>query len=217
MDEQPREKAGSLAKLAHELRNALAPLGTAIQLIAAEPDRRDQVLHLTRMMSQKLEQLASLIDELANVAQVASNELPPAHVSTQVETAHTLPSLKILLVDDNQSAVHMMSRLLQKLGQDVHVADCGPAALEQLSKIAPDIVISDVAMPGMTGYDLARQIRNLDLPSRPYLVAVTGFGQESDRQAALAAGFDKHLTKPVGVGTLQQLLRAHGAQPRSPS
>ena len=102
----------------------------------------------------------------------------------------------------------MMSRLLQKLGQDVHVADSGPAALDQVPKITPDIVISDVAMPGMSGYDLARHIRTLQLPRRPYLVAVTGYGQESDRQAALAAGFDKHLTKPVGVGTLEQLLRS---------
>ncbi len=119
-----------------------------------------------------------------------------------------LPGLKVLVVDDNESAVHMMSRLLQKLGQDVHVADSGPAALDQVPKIAPDIVISDVAMPGMSGYDLARHIRTLQLPRRPYLVAVTGYGQESDRQAALAAGFDKHLTKPVGVGTLEQLLRS---------
>ncbi len=132
-----------------------------------------------------------------------------AQVSTQPSLAdQPLPGLKVLVVDDNQSAVHMMSRLLQKLGQDVHTADSGSAALDQVPKIAPDIVISDVAMPGMSGYDLARHIRTLQLPRRPYLVAVTGYGQESDRQAALAAGFDKHLTKPVGVGTLEQLLRS---------
>jgi CheY-like chemotaxis protein len=133
----------------------------------------------------------------------------PAHEpSQQPSDALPLPEFKVLLVDDNQSAVHMMSRLLQKLGQDVHVADSGFAALDQVPKIAPDIVISDVAMPGMSGYDLARHIRTLQLPRRPYLVAVTGYGQESDRQAALAAGFDKHLTKPVGVATLEQLLRS---------
>jgi CheY-like chemotaxis protein len=81
-----------------------------------------------------------------------------------------------------------------------------------LPGFAPDMVISDVAMPGMSGYDLARRIRGLDLPKQPYLVAVTGYGQESDRQEALAAGFDKHLTKPVGVGTLAQLVRAYNEQ-----
>lgn len=128
-----------------------------------------------------------------------------------------LPGLKILLVDDNRSASHMMSRLLTMLGQEVHVADCGQAALTQLPQIVPDLVISDVAMPGMSGYDLARKIRELDLPSRPYLVAITGYGQESDRHEALSAGFDRHLTKPVGVDTLRELLRSQGGSARASS
>jgi CheY-like chemotaxis protein len=139
---------------------------------------------------------------------IAPQAPPPQSSSTQ----QALPAFKVLLVDDNQSAVHMMSRLLSKLGQDVHIADSGMAALDQLSALSPDIVISDVAMPGMSGYDLARHIRTLDLPRQPFLVAVTGYGQESDRQAALAAGFDKHLTKPVGVATLEQLLRGQRSE-----
>ena len=101
-----------------------------------------------------------------------------------------------------------MCRLLQKLGQQVQVAHSGAEGLEQVTKFAPELIISDVAMPGMSGYDFSRQIRSLDLPWRPYLVALTGYGQESDRQQALAAGFDRHLTKPVGVDTLQELLRS---------
>jgi len=119
--------------------------------------------------------------------------------------------ITVLIVDDNQSAAHLMSRLLEKLGQQAYVAYCGREALEQMLQVAPDIVISDVAMPGMTGYDLARAIRKLDLPRRPYLVALTGYGQESDKKEALAAGFDQHLTKPVGVETLEQLLLSRGA------
>jgi CheY-like chemotaxis protein len=128
-----------------------------------------------------------------------------------------MPRFKVLLVDDNQSAAHMMSRLLSKLGQEVHVADSGMAALDHLSHTLPDVVISDVAMPGMSGHDLARHIRSLDLPRQPFLIAVTGYGQESDRQAALAAGFDKHLTKPVGVATLEQLLRDPTSEIRGPT
>jgi CheY-like chemotaxis protein len=122
-----------------------------------------------------------------------------------------LPELKILLVDDNQSASHMMSRLLTKLGQEVHVADSGRDALAQVPQFAPDLVISDVAMPGMSGYELAREIRRHNMPRRPYLVAVTGYGQDSDRQEAFDAGFDRHLTKPVGLDTLQELLRSQAA------
>jgi CheY-like chemotaxis protein len=147
------------------------------------------------------------------IAEPALHVAEPAAPRSSAPNA--LPRFKVLLVDDNQSAVHMMSRLLSKLGQEVQVADGGMAALDRLSHTLPDMVISDVAMPGMSGHDLARHIRSLDLPRQPFLVAVTGYGQESDRQAALAAGFDKHLTKPVGVATLEQLLRDRGTEVRS--
>ena len=207
--ERVRSKDQFLATLAHELRNPLATLSSAIHLIAAAPEQTEQVRALAGMMRQQLDRLAHLIGELTDELQP-----PPAESATtpqlasQKDGGEALPTFKVLLVDDNQSAVHMMSRLLQKLGQDVHVAESAQAALDQVPIISPDIVISDVAMPGMSGYDLARHIRTLTLPRRPYLVAVTGYGLETDRQAALAAGFDKHLTKPVGVSTLEQLLRS---------
>jgi signal transduction histidine kinase len=364
-----RRKDVFLATLAHELRNPLAPLTAAVQLIAADPDRGEQIGQLAGMMSRQLDQLVRLIDDLLDVSRITSGKLNlrtepanlaeciqgaidqsrplidsrkhalqvsipeeplvvrgdkvrlaqivsnllinaakytppggrieltvvraaneveivvrdngigiprpmqsrifqlfaqidssttrsngglgigltivktlvemhrgtiraqspgpgrgstftirlplmaaiPVSAPVQKEPAHgPLPELRVLVVDDNESAAHLMSRLLQKLGQEVHVASSGAVALDELPKVHPDIVISDVAMPGMSGYDLAREIRRLDLPQRPYLVAVTGYGQESDRQEALAAGFDKHLTKPVGVGTLEQLLRSRG-------
>ena len=67
-------------------------------------------------------------------------------------------------------------------------------------------------MPGMSGYDFARRVRSLNLPWRPYLVAITGYGQESDRAEALASGFDRHMTKPVGLDMLQELLRSRGGR-----
>src|SRR5262245_3097990 len=209
MRECARRKDQFLAKLAHELRNPLATLTSAIHLIAAAPGETEQVRTLVGMMQQQLDRLARLVGNLTDELQLPPSEsAPKPQEASQKDGAEPLPVLKVLLVDDNQSAVHMMSRLLQKLGQDVHVADSGPAALDQVPKISPDIVMSDVAMPGMSGYDLARHIRTLPLPRRPYLVAVTGYGQEADRQEALAAGFDQHLTKPVGVSTLEQLLRS---------
>jgi signal transduction histidine kinase len=370
--EADRRKDEFLATLAHELRNPLAPLTAATQLIAAEPERIEQVKQLVGTMSQQLDQLVRLIDDLVDVSRITSGKLrlrsEPAALAEFVKAAvdqsrplidasrHTLnillpaeplvvqgdnvrlaqivsnllinaakytppggridlvarrdgndvaiavcdngigipnemqgrifdlfaqvdasstrangglgigltivktlvemhrgtiratsegpgrgsefsvrlplveanaangltapadgdkqplPVLRILLVDDNQSAAHMMGRLLQKLGQDVHVVNSGSDALIRVPQVTPDIIISDVAMPGMSGYDLAREIRELTLPCRPYLVAVTGYGQESDRQEALAAGFDRHLTKPVGVETLEQLLRSRGGR-----
>jgi CheY-like chemotaxis protein len=126
---------------------------------------------------------------------------PPAAAAT----------LRILVVDDNQSASHLLSRLLGKLGQDVLVANSAAEALEHIPKYAPQVVISDVAMPQMSGHELARSIRRLPLARQPTLIALTGYGQESDRREAMLAGFDRHLTKPIGFPELQELLQSLSA------
>ncbi|AMV20068.1 hybrid sensor histidine kinase/response regulator [Planctomyces sp. SH-PL14] len=119
-----------------------------------------------------------------------------------------LPSRRILVVDDNESAAYLLGRLLGKLGQEVRTANSAEAALEALDQFAPEIVISDIAMPGVSGYDLARRIRNLKLPQQPVLCALTGYGQPNDREAAMSAGFDQHLTKPAGLPALRALLQS---------
>lgn len=132
-----------------------------------------------------------------------------AGASTVVARApRNLPSRRILVVDDNESAAYLLGRLLSKLGQEVRTADSAGAALEALDQFAPEIVISDIAMPGVSGYDLARRIRNLKLPRQPVLCALTGYGQPNDREAAMAAGFDQHLTKPAGLPALRALLQS---------
>jgi CheY-like chemotaxis protein len=204
------DEGKSLAKIVHELRNPLSTFSSALHLLDTQPDQPDLVRQLVGMMLPQLERLTRTVEELA--AHVAAEKSQAATQSpTAAGSGEPLPALKILLVDDNQSATHMMGRLLQKLGQNVQVASSGGAALDQMTEFAPDFVISDIAMPGMSGYDLARRIRELQLPKRPYLVAVTGYGQEADRQEALAAGFDRHLTKPIGVGALEDLLRTCGS------
>ncbi len=82
-------------------------------------------------------------------------------------------------------------------------------ALRSLEAFQPDIVISDIAMPEVSGHELARMIRALPLAHQPILVALTGYGQEDDRRASLAAGFDQHVTKPIDIATLKSLLEAH--------
>jgi signal transduction histidine kinase len=132
-------------------------------------------------------------------------QAPPMDADTAPEN---LPSYRILVVDDNHAAAYLLSRLLNKLGQSVHVAESATQALAALPDIDPQIVISDIAMPEMSGYELASRIRELNLRRRPLLVALTGYGQASDRQDALSAGFDQHLIKPVGLPALQMLLQS---------
>ncbi len=116
------------------------------------------------------------------------------------------PAFRLLVVDDNRSASHLLSRVLAKLGQNVQVAGSAEEALALLAHFDADAVISDIAMPGTTGYELAARIRGLQLSKQPLLVALTGYGQESDRRDAQAAGFDQHLTKPVGLSELRRII-----------
>jgi CheY-like chemotaxis protein len=122
-----------------------------------------------------------------------------------------LPTLRVLVVDDNHSASHLVSRLLAKLGQQVRIADSATQALTLVSEFQPDLVISDIAMPGISGYELAAEIQALKLAQPPVLIALTGYGQESDRQESAAAGFYQHLTKPIGLTGLEHLLASVGA------
>jgi two-component system CheB/CheR fusion protein len=92
------------------------------------------------------------------------------------------------------------------MGQQVRTAYCAATALQQARAEPPDIVISDIGMPNMDGYELAQQLRKEPALNRAVLVALTGYGQDSDRQRACAAGFDHHLVKPVGIQELHSLL-----------
>jgi signal transduction histidine kinase len=136
----------------------------------------------------------------------------PGLVAKPVETmplpvpSKPVPANRILIVDDNESAGYLLGRLLQKLGQHVHTVSSATAALEVVDSLKPDILISDIAMPGMSGYELAGEIRSRAESPQPKLIALTGYGRETDRQQAREAGFDHHLTKPVDLQALEQLL-----------
>ena len=114
--------------------------------------------------------------------------------------------LQILVVDDNADTAWGLSRLLQLHGHDVDVAHDGPAAVDSARRIRPDVVLLDIGLPGMNGYEVARKLRDSSLGTRSRLIAVTGYGQEKDRDRAREAGFDDHLTKPVDLDRLLALL-----------
>jgi CheY-like chemotaxis protein len=115
---------------------------------------------------------------------------------------------RILIVDDARDSVLMLGRLLEMIGHRVATACTAAEALQLVRRDRPDIVISDIAMPDMDGYELARLLRNGPHGQGLVLVALTGYGLASDRAKALAAGFDHHLIKPVSLEALQELLDA---------
>jgi PAS domain S-box-containing protein len=122
-----------------------------------------------------------------------------------LDTAGVSP-LKVLVVDDNVDSTEMMRMLLETRGHRVRVAHDAYSALEVLAEFDPEVGLFDIGLPGMSGYELARVVRSKPRHSGMLLVAVTGWGQDEDRQRALAHGFDEHLTKPADPDELGRLL-----------
>ncbi|MDB4961982.1 MAG: Chemotaxis protein methyltransferase CheR [Myxococcales bacterium] len=137
-------------------------------------------------------------------------ELPllAAHVDIAVTAVHAHPmsptSLsRILVVDDNDDAAYALKKALEVLGHTVETAHDGPDALRRVTSFKPNIALVDIGLPVMDGYELARRLRE----QQPvHLVAVTGYGQESDFRRSAAAGFEQHLVKPVDLDRLQEVV-----------
>jgi len=112
---------------------------------------------------------------------------------------------RILVVDDNRDSAETMQLLLEALGYDTTVAYDGVAGLEAIKAQSPDVVLLDIGLPGLSGIEIAKRIKT-EVHQQPTLIAVTGYGQESDRETSYDAGFFAHLTKPVALEQLQSLL-----------
>jgi CheY-like chemotaxis protein len=113
---------------------------------------------------------------------------------------------RILVVDDNENAAHMLAMLLKALGNDVRAAYDGLTALETAAQFQPDVVLLDIGMPKMDGYETARRMRREPWGKEMVLAALTGWGQETDKRRTREAGFDHHFVKPVEPNILQSFL-----------
>jgi PAS domain S-box-containing protein len=116
--------------------------------------------------------------------------------------------LRILVVEDNRDAADSLKVLLELYGYDVAVAYTGPAGVKAAKGWTPDVVLCDIGLPGLDGYGVVRELRRDPATARARMIAVTGYGSESDRERSQEAGFDAHLTKPADPATLQELLAA---------
>ena len=114
--------------------------------------------------------------------------------------------LRVLVVDDHDDTAVTTALLMRVFGHLVEVASNGPAALEAARLGDPDVVLLDLAMPGMDGLELARRLRDLAGVKRPLLVAISGYGREVDRQRSAEAGIDLHFVKPVDSALLGKIL-----------
>jgi PAS domain S-box-containing protein len=131
---------------------------------------------------------------------------PAGDEPSSADAPPRLPRRRILVVDDNRSNATSLGVLLRALGQDVEMAYDGPAALELVRRRRPDLVLLDIGLPGMDGYEVARRCREDEALRRTMLVAMTGYGKVEDRRRSQEAGFNAHLVKPVNLEDLQVLL-----------
>ena len=117
-------------------------------------------------------------------------------------------SRRVLVADDNHDAAESLATLLRMDGHDVMVVHNGQEALAAFSAVQPEVALLDIGMPELSGYEVARRVRQGSLGRAVTLIAVTGWGQDRDKTQALAAGFNHHFTKPVETDRLRELLRS---------
>jgi signal transduction histidine kinase len=137
----------------------------------------------------------------------------PAAATTDGATPDATPDAtatvrRILVADDNRDALDSLVELLAMAGHETHKAGDGPQALEAATRLRPEVILLDIGMPGLDGYEVARQIRAQSWGRQPTLVALTGWGQDNDRKRSSEAGFDAHWVKPLELHRLWNLLES---------
>jgi DNA-binding response OmpR family regulator len=131
---------------------------------------------------------------------------------------HTAPHEKIvtvtrrvLVVDDDPDTAESLAMVLEASGHDVRTACDGPQALEASREFRPEVVILDIGLPDMDGYEIARRLRQQHPTNRIRILALSGYGRDEDRRLSVEAGFDDYLLKPVNIDHLEALIQSHGA------
>ena len=144
---------------------------------------------------------------------VVSSPKPQAIPSTRAPSLSRDSSLRVLVVDDNVDTVATLAMLVQESGHDVRTVYEGTSVVEVALDYRPNVVLLDIGLPGLNGFEIAKRIRQQPALQKVVLVAMTGYGQESDRQRSHEAGFDHHLVKPGDFGRLLEILATSAESP----
>ncbi len=135
-----------------------------------------------------------------------AHDAPPAVTAGAAEKEPAAAPLSVLVVDDNADAADMLAALIEVVGHRSEVAHSGAEALDKVARMRPQVIFLDIGMPAMNGYEVAQALQAMALQPRPLLVALTGWGDDKDRERTRAAGFDHHLIKPADLSTVESLL-----------
>jgi len=194
MTENRAKSEEFLSELGHELGNCLAPIRNALRLMEHQGVDARTVEYARSVIQQQLAELERLSQRLTGGGQQPDAE----------QTADK--GRRILIADDNRAWVDSLASVLRNEGYTVFAAYGGREAVEMATQIRPDVVLLDIEMPEMSGYETARRMR-AQLADHPLqIIAITVWGRESDRAAARLAGFNHHLTKPLLFDQLVKVL-----------
>lgn len=193
------EKDQQLRKVAHELKNCLAPERNALRLLERPQLDAATATYARGLIDKQLNAMEQLCDSL--VAEPGAAALPPVAPASG-------PTRRILIADDNRAWVDSLAIVLRGQGHTVHTAYGGRRAIEIAEDLKPDVVILDIEMPEVSGYEAARQLRRRLSRHRPTLIALTVWSDDMDKALAREAGFDHHLSKPMAFDDLIRILAA---------
>lgn len=188
-------KPGSEVSFARELRDALGAIQMAMEVLRHPPDEatRDRMI---KLMERQLAALRALADRCDSAG-------APGAAMPEVSA-----SCRVLVVDDNIDSAEVLGTLLEQLGHEVFVAYTGARAIEVAHERRPDVILLDLALPDVSGYDVARNLRREERLAHIRIIGLSGFGSEEHRKRALEAGLDDYVVKPIAAEMLGQLLAA---------
>lgn len=181
------------ARFAHELREALGAMQMALEVLRRPSDEATRA-RMLELIERQLAILAKLADESASPTAGKKAAAPGS-------TAR-----RILVVDDNVDSAEVLGALLEHMGHEVFVAYTGARALEVAHERRPDVVLLDLALPDVSGFDVARSMRKDAGLTATRIIGLTGFGSDEHRKRAKEAGLDDYVVKPVDASVLGQVL-----------
>lgn len=206
-----------LAEIGHELRNPLAVLATSVSVIRQEHKEDRELARRLETMERQVHALTRRVDQMLDTSRGTSEfsdsrEWPPDKREKKTAPRDTTDSAAsfrggaVLVVEDHHDGRALLVELLRMWGYTAEGASDGLEGVEVARRLHPDIALVDIDLPEIDGYEVARRIRDERGDEPIHLIAMSGFGQPEDRLRALAAGFDRHLVKPVDSVRLANLL-----------
>jgi PAS domain S-box-containing protein len=201
-----RRKDAFLAMLAHELRNPLAPIRNGLQIMRSPAADQQMIEQVQSMMERQIGHLTRIVHDLLDVSRVETE--PAARSEMPTAPCNTGKRLRILVVEDDRDCAESLRTLLELCGYEVTVAYSGTEGVRAAEERKPDVVLCDIGLPGLDGYGVASRLRRNPATAKARIIAVTGYGSESDRRRTQEAGFDRHMVKPVDPHELEQVLAA---------